>query len=116
MVSWPVILGLIRSNDMLPQRVTSLGYHAVFATPPAEQEGGDAYLRLKSVPPQYQTFLKHALNPLDPLPYGQLRAGDPKNMQKNLESSGKLSIWCETGGPCTLIWQEDEVELIHNRR
>ncbi len=59
MMSWLVFLGLIRSKGILPQRVTSPGYHAVFASPPAEQESGIAHLELKYVSTTVPNFLKH---------------------------------------------------------
>jgi hypothetical protein len=61
-----VSLGLIRSKDILPQRVTSPSYQTVLASPPAEQEGGIAYLRLKPVSTTLPNFLIHSENPLLP--------------------------------------------------
>lgn len=45
-------------ENILPQRVTSPGCHAVSASPPAEQESGVAYLRLKSISTTVPNFLK----------------------------------------------------------
>jgi hypothetical protein len=73
-----VSLGLIRSKDILPQRVTSPSYQTVLASPPAEQEGGIAYLRLKPVSTTVPNFLKYPETPLIPLAYGQILAEKSK--------------------------------------
>ena len=76
-------LGPIRSKDILPQRVTSPSYQTVLASPPAEQEGGIAYLRLKPVSTAVPNFLKHSENPLIP------RAMD-RYLQKSQEYEEKF--------------------------
>jgi hypothetical protein len=117
MVSWPVILGLIRSNDMLPQRVTSPGYHAVFATPPAEQEGVMlTLLRLKSVFTTVPNFLETYARSTRFSSLWTVACRRPQKYAENCGINRKAFYMVGNGRSMSLIWREDEVELIHNRR
>ena len=93
MVSWPVILGLIHSKDILPQRVTSPGYHAVICLTASRAGKWDCS-------PWTQVCFHHSTKLFETSAkiYQFLflwTVAWSQNMQNNLESSGKYLTWCE---------------------